>query len=226
MTDDGYTIPIEAPPALVPLSPPAAREAMVADEMAIYARAGVPLSSREAERMIARDLAIYEAAGREAPSTWTPSAPTPDEAQERQAERVARKNEALASVAASQPGMVDAVPSAVLQAESLPTDRWSYAKGRIARLLRGMVANTNPKIAAASCDQPALAEEVIVLHWQVAITQKRRQLGTWGPPPKGQRNPFWGVSRKDFGRVFQRLVEDICDRSTACPGYGPWLVPK
>lgn len=227
MTDDGYSIPIEAPPALVPLSPPAAREAMVADEIAIAARNGVTLSAQDAERWVLRDLQVYEAVKREAPSTWTPREPGPIEAAERAAERQARKRELLSDVMASQPDLVDVRQSRVMHATSLPTDRWSLAKGRAARLLTGMVEHPNPVIAAAACDQPDLAVRLIVIMFDAARTNGRRHTGKWGKRPAYERhNPFWGVGPGDFGRVLQRLVEDVCDASTGRPGYGPWRVPK
>ena len=227
MIDDGYTIAIDRPAPFAIPSPQAAREAMVADEIAISVRAGSPLSRTEAERLIARDLATYEAVKREAPAPWTPSAPTAEESAEIRAERRAQRAEALATADASQPAMIDARPSAVLQATSLPTDRWSLAKGRLRALLKGYGTHPNPDIAAASCDQPKLAAEIVILMHAAARTQKRRQTGRWGKPPRYERtNPFWGVSRADFGRVLQRLAENICDRSTSMPGYGPWHVPK
>lgn len=228
MTDDGYSIPIEAPAALVaPPSPCAAREAMVADELAIAARAGVPMTTADAEQWVSRGLAIYEAVEREAPSTWTPTAPTPAEAQERATERQARKAESLAEVAASQPMMVDARLSRVAHATSVPTDRWSLAKGRVSMLLRNATPHVSPTIQAATCDQPALAERLIVLFHEAARTQGRRHSGLWGKRPRYERrNPFWGIGPGDFGKVLQRLVEDICDQSTGCPGYGPWRVDK
>lgn len=224
---DDNSIPL---PPIAPLRPPASpsdmRAGMVADELAIAARAGVKLEPREAEQLVDRDLAIFDAVARDAPAYWSPTPSSPAEQREHAAERGAKKRELLATAMAAQPELVPARKSRALQAPSLPGERWSYAKGRIKRLLAGLTPHVNPKIAASTCDQPALAEEVIVMFWQVATTQGRRQSGQWGPEPPGEHNPFWGVSMKDFGRVLQARVESICDRSTGCPGYGPWWVPK
>lgn len=228
MTDDGYTIAIERPaPFAVHVSPQAMREAMVADELAIAARAGVPLSTRDAEAMVARDLAVFDAVEREAPAVES-GAPSAVEQAERREENTRRRAEALAEADASSAHLVDARKSAVLQAASMPTDRWSYAKGRLSRLLRGYSKHPDPAKAAANCDQPALAVEIVSLMYAVARTQAHRQAGTWPRrrPRYEESNPFWGVSRQDFGRVLMRLAEDICDRSTGMPGYGPWWVPK
>ena len=44
------------------------------------------------------------------------------------------------------------------------------------------------------------------------------------PRPGDEANPFHGLDPIDFGAKFQRMIEDICDRSTS--KLGPWWVPK
>lgn len=223
MSDDG-AIPLPAIPALPVLSPQEIREGMVADEIRMAARNGVKLEPREAERVVARDLDFFQAIQRNA--TPAPRYAETSRAQ-RKADRQDRKEQALATVNARNvtPGRaVTPRKSRVLQAKSLPTERWSYAKGRIIRICEGMSVHANPVVATRTATCPDLALEVLKLQVWAAVTHMRRHTGEWGPEPAGERNPFWGLSPADFGRVLMRLTEDICDRSSA--KLGPWWVPK
>jgi hypothetical protein len=97
------------------------------------------------------------------------------------------------------------------------SERWGYAAGRIQRILEGVRKDTSSLVVAVEdAELGKLATEFADLwaHFKTFM----------GPPPKtGQDpNPFRGLSPRDAARKFQRLVEDICDRSTGIPGLGPW----
>ena len=93
--------------------------------------------------------------------------------------------------------------------------RWPFAVARIYRIGEGAKASTFGR-ATDSAECPALAKEYLELY---AYYMTRR-----APAPlyKIDHNPFRHLSDKDAARMFERRVEDICDRSTG--RLGPWWV--
>lgn len=221
---------VRVPLLVEPSSPSELREGMVTDEIAIAARVGVRLDRREAERIVVSDLALTDAIAREAPAEWTPAPPDPAEQAERVAERDRRIAEELARHGAEVPKGDEGYSirqSKLIHATSLPDSTWSLAKGRIARILSDRTDHPDIMVATSTCVAPALAREVIALHAFVVASLPGRHTGKWKPQrPGDEPNPFWGLAPDDFGRKFQRLIENICDRSTGIPGLGPWRVPK
>lgn len=220
---------VRVPTLAEPTSLADMREGMVADEIAIAARAGVTLGRREAERLIASDLALTDAVEREAPPVWT-ERPDPERDQARIAEREARLAAELTRHGAEVPKAEDGYSvrkSRLLHATSLPDSDWSRAKMRVARILAGRTDHADIRVACSTCEAPGLALEIVALQAFVVASLEGRHTGKWRPQrPGDEPNPFHGLAPDDFGRKFMRMIENICDRSTGIPGLGPWRVPK
>lgn len=216
MTGEVETV-AQIPAIKPPSSPQELREWMVEDYTRMHIGYGGPTDRRDVERRVLSDLAITDAVAREA--RHAPPPPKPDPAEVR-AERRGGLDQKAAEVGATiDHGQltVKRQPVAIAHAASLPTDRWSFAKGRLARIMSGATNHPDPKIATSTCEVPALALRAYKLFAQFATAR-------YLPRQRDEANPFFGLSVIDRGRLLQRLVEDICDASTG--RLGPWLVPK
>lgn len=157
----------------------------VEDRAAMMARAGVSVDRYALAKSIAADFEIADAFDRQA------TAPSPADRQRAAATVKAKRVEARAK-RDREAGMDSATPSApsgrvvearskILHARSAPTSRWSYAKGRLARIVEGLTPHSNPKIACSTCEMPALALEVFRL--QGSSTPRR----SGATPASGRR---------------------------------------
>lgn len=216
MTSEVETV-AQIPAIKPPSSPQELREWMVEDYTRMHIGYGGPTDRRDVERRVLSDLAITDAVAREARYAPAPSKPDPAEVR---AERRGGLDQRAAEVGATIDHGQLAVkrqPVAIAHAASLPTDRWSFAKGRLARIMSGATNHPDPKIATSTCEVPALALRAYKLFAQFATAR-------YMPRQRDEANPFFGLSVLDRGRLLQRMVEDICDASTG--RLGPWLVPK
>jgi hypothetical protein len=93
-------------------------------------------------------------------------------------------------------------------------ERWAFACGRIARILKeGTQGGAPGKRYVGNCG--ALAKEY---HTAYACLLTRNLPAT----ARGFKiNPFDGLPERDCQRVYRRIVEDICDRSTGV--LGSWF---
>ena len=205
-------------PALVPpRSPQELREWTVEDFTVMNRSQGLPDAREVVERQVVRDLELYDAVKREHP---VPLAPTPSDVAEQRATRQEKIDARAAEKGATiqrQPGQVVSRPNIIEHGRPTPGSRWSYALGRLKRIVAGATNHPNPVIATSTCEMPKLALEVYRMYAQVATRRVPMR-------PGDEANPFYGLSQVDFGRVLQRKIEDIADRSSG--RLGPWFVPK
>jgi hypothetical protein len=200
----------------MPLDPQTIRDRMIRSYTAGYRRAGIAMTDREIERQVVSDCEIVDAARARGEIS---NGPRPGASPEPPKPRV----DHVAQAAAIAGLRLNAGGGEVLRTRVLhgdPTkvsERWGYAAGRIKRILEGVRRDTTSLVVAVEdAELGKLATEFGEL-WSCFKTFT-------GPPPKTgpDRNPFRGLSVRDAARKFQRLVEDICDRSTGIPGLGPW----
>ncbi len=205
-------------PALSPpRSPQELREWTVEDYTVMNRSMGLPADREVVERQAVRDLELYDAVRREAPVAAPPSAEVQREMRATRQERVdAKAAEKGATIQRGQQRVVRR-PNQIMHGKATPGTRWSYALGRLQRIISGATKHADPAVATSTCELPRLALEVYRMYAQVALRHMP-------PRPGDEANPFYGLSQIDFGRVLQRKVEDICDRSTG--RLGPWFVPK
>lgn len=199
--------------ALKPLlTPREIRDATVRDYTRAAERAGIRVDSETIERVAVADCELYDAVQRGASAA--PAAPKIDR---KRAERRDVLGDALDQNKAqlAPRSIKQSIP--ILNGKTKRGTRWSYALGRIKRIVEGANQNSDPRIAFSTCEIPKLAYEVFRLHAFVALRKQP-------PRPGAEQNPFYGLSNADFGRVLQRKIEDICDQS--CGRMGPWFVPK
>lgn len=199
------------------LDPQIVRERMIRGYTESYRRAQIPMTPRQIEQQVIADCELVDAAlaRGEISSGPRPSAKPAEPAP-------ARRN--LVAEAAAENGLRSGAGGTPIRFRVLHADpttvseRWGYAAGRIKRILDGVRKDTSSLVVAVEhAECAALATEFADLwaHFKLFM----------GPPPKTgpDRNPFRGLSTRDAARKFQRLVEDICDRSTGIPGFGPWF---
>lgn len=196
------------------LDPQTMRERLVRSYSASYDRAGIKMSPREIEQQVVSDCEMVDAArahgelDQRPASAPAPAAPRPDPVAQAAAANGLRTNP-----------QGDIVRFRVLHDDPTKvSERWGYAAGRIKRILEGVRKDTSSLVVAVEdAELGKLATEFAEL-WACFKT-------FMGPAPRTgpDRNPFRGLSTRDAARKFQRLVEDICDRSTGIPGLGPWF---
>lgn len=206
--------------AAAKLDGPALREVTVRDYKRNAERAGLPVDMAAIERLAQADCETHAAVQREAAPTWT-APPDP--------EMEAHRAEDLQRIMAEETGaeLVDEDTKVVreelplLQAVPRPQTRWSNAVARCARITAGMAPRSGKRTRRDfdSCAIPDLAWEL----WRIQCLAVLRRVP---PVLLGEVNPFFGLSSFDFQRRLQRMVEDICDRSTGHPGFGSWRTPK
>jgi hypothetical protein len=197
------------------LDPQTIRERMIRSYSAGYKRAGIAMTPREIEQQVVSDCEIVDAAlARGEISNSPPPGAKPAPARPR-TDHVAK--------AAADSGMRlgtggDIVRFRVLHEDPTKvSERWGYAAGRIKRILEGVRRDTSSLVVAVEdAELGKLATEFADLwsHFKTFM----------GPAPRtgSDRNPFRGLTPRDAARKFQRMVEDLCDRSTGIPGLGPW----
>ncbi len=205
-------------PALVPpRSPQELREWTVEDYTVMARSMGNPSDREVIERQTVRDLELYDAIQRE---HSVPVAASPVALEAQRASREERTDAKAATKGAtiqrSDTGTVR-VPNRIEHAKAVAGSRWSFAMGRLKRIIAGATAHPDVTIATSTCEMPALARDVFRIQ---AFVLSRRAVQR----PQDERNPFAGLSNEDFARKLQRKIEDICDRSSA--RLGPWWVPK
>jgi hypothetical protein len=98
----------------------------------------------------------------------------------------------------------------------LTSEKWASAGGRVMRILEGMGASSDFRVACRSAAMPELAREYAETYW-FFMTRIR-------PAPVGQtdHNPFRFLSDADAVRMLVAKVYSICDRSTG--KFGHWYV--
>ncbi len=175
-----------------------------------YSRAGIAMSQADIERQVVADCQIVDAARAAGDLSSKPGprrAGRPDRVSS--AER-----ETGTTLKVDERGRV--VRSRMMHGNPLATsERWGFAAGRIKRILEGVRTDTSSLVTAVEdAELGALATEYADT-WGHFMTRLQ------APPLSGNdRNPFRGLSDRDAARKFQRLVEDICDRSTG--KLGSW----
>ena len=216
MTALEQPIPALRPPS----SPQELRDSMVEDFMVMNRSMGLPDDRPTVERQALTYLHVHDAVQREAPAP--PPPPTREERAAAERDRAKRLDERAAErhQAHIMRGheRVVSTKNAVMHAKTLPTDRWSYAKARIARICEGVINHPDIVKATAGCTMPKLAREVFRIQGFVLT----RHTPPNQMPPGSERNPFFGMSEADYAAKFRRLIEDICDRSTG--RLGSWYV--
>ncbi len=209
---DESTIPALVPPR----SPQELREWTVEDYAVMNRSMGLPADPAVVERQAVRDLELYDAVQREHVPIAPPSTAAVAEQRATRQEKVdARAAEKGATIQRTD-GTIR-VPNRIEHARPIAGSRWSYALGRLKRIVAGATNHPNPMIATASCELPKLAREVFRIQAWI-YTRRAPQR------PQDEKNPFAGLSEADYVRVLQRKIEDICDKSTG--RLGPWYVPK
>lgn len=203
--------------ALRPLtSPLAIRDATIRDHTAAYARAGIAIDPRQIERQAVSDCEVYDRV-----TAAQPIVVKQTEAQlaEVRALLLAERDEEAARSAGAVSVQPDRVVSSIVKSAHLPPTgtRWPWAMGRAARLMAGATSSKDFAVMCSTCEDPALAFRLARIYADFATRHQPRRL-------TDEPNPFFALSRKDCGRVLERLVEDVCDASTG--RMGPWFVPK
>lgn len=190
------------------LDPQTVRERMIRSYTKGYERAGVKMTPRDIGRQVVSDCEIVDAArargeisnGPRPGATPEPAKPRPN----------------LVAQAAAEQGLRSGAGGTPVRFKVMhgdPTkisERWGYAAGRIARILEGVRRDTSSIVVAVEdAELGTLATEY------AEVDAWMRMYSSENP-----RNPFRGLSERDAARKYQRLIEDICDRSTG--KLGPW----
>lgn len=208
--------------ALVPpRSPQELREWTVEDYGRMARRFGADDDRAALERRALSDLQIADAVKRETPPPLPPNVDTIRHQRETRQERVDAR--AAAVGAEIQRGQVQVVSrkDPLLHGKTMPDDKWSFAKGRSARIMSGATQHSDPKIATSTCEMPALALRLYTIYACLSVA---RSLEKSAMRFRVRDNPFAGFNAKDRVRILRRLVEDVCDESSG--RLGPWWVPK
>lgn len=177
-----------------------------------YARAQIRMTAAEIEKQVVADCQMVDnarAAGDIADK------PRGKKVKTGRVDRIAEAEHKTGTrLGVNQPNQV--VRSKILHANPMETSaRWGAAAARIQRILEGVRKDTSSLVVAVEdAELGALATEYADL-WGYFMTRYQ------APPLSGNdRNPFRGLSGRDAARKFQRLVEDVCDRSTG--RLGSW----
>lgn len=199
------------------LDPQTIRERMIRSYTAGYRRAGIDMSPRAIEQQVVSDCEIVDAARARGEISNGPAPGAPAAPPKPRTDHVAKA--AAETGTRVNPAGGEIVRFKVLHGDPTKvSERWGYAAGRIKRILEGVRKDTASLVVAVEdAELGKLATEFADLwaHFKTFM----------GPAPRTgpDRNPFRGLSTRDAARKFQRLVEDICDRSTGIPGLGPWF---
>lgn len=199
-----------------PIEGIALKERTVRDYTRNYERAGFRVDPAAIERLAVADLNLADNYDAAIPD----SAYVPDAAKD--AAKVAEKEAAVAEEAEKVgaeivTGKMIRRELATLHASPRPGSKWSFAMGRLARILQR--PNTPSRTPWKDCEIPHLAERAHKLQAFIALDPQRRMKKVGG-----ERNPFYRLSDRDFERKFRRMIEDICDESSG--RLGTWWTPK
>ena len=186
------------------------RDEMVVDYTRSVRQRGAEPDVRDIERIVAADLATYEAVEREKRHAPAPKPAEPDAREDTAA--IAARDQGIDLYRAApkdKPGtLLDAHPFAM-------GEKFAFMMGRVRRILEmppGLRAKNMTEMVNA-CAYPKLA---------------RKFVSVWvfynAPSMPHPANPFLDLNRADRARKWIRLVEDICDESSGV--LGPWWVPK
>ncbi len=191
------------------------RERTVRDYRRWTERAGAPVDLAAIERQAVADC---EVAGRVLAERPAPREAKPDPAkQAEKAGELERQVAATGSTLVTGNVRVQRRKRTALTQKAPPASKWSYAMGRLARILAD--DGPSPDRAAAG----SLKAEIERLRaWAVMRIPKRAAHLIATRRAKDEVNPFDGVSEMDFNRMFQAKVYAICDKSTG--KFGPWWV--
>lgn len=201
------------------LDPQTIRERMVKSYADGYRRAGQSVSNRDIERLVISDCEMVDnakAAGDIATDTKKKKKPAPrvsrpDPLKEALAETGTRLN--VGDIGANK----NVVRTKALHANPLMTsERWGAAAARIQRILEGVRKDTSSLVVAVEDAEIGVLATQYADLWSHFMTRYQA-----APLSGNDRNPFRGMSDRDAARKFQRLTEDICDRSTG--RLGPWF---
>ena len=137
----------------------------------------------------------------------------------RQRAHQAMHNAGLVMTGSVQERMATATPyrPAVLYADpNTISSRHPFAVMRFNRILEGLTKSSNIETAVRTAEHPELVKQCIET-WVYYMTRTRPA------PAKGvDHNPFRHLTDLEASKKFQRLLEDIADRSTGV--FGPWYV--
>lgn len=172
-------------------------------------RAGVPTDAAGLERLAVADLELADAYDRE-----VENGPAKLKPEQIQRQRATLDEAAAAEGAEIVTGRTIRREIAALHAKPRPGSKWSFAMGRLARILQR--PNLPSRTPWEDCEIPHLAKRVYRIQAFVTF----RHLARVG----SEENPLHGLSDADFQRKFRRMIEDICDASSS--KLGPWWVPK
>lgn len=216
---------VKKPPPLKPLTTPLQlKEATVRDYRKAAERAGVPVDMREIEAQAIADCHVHDGVTRDAKPRRQQTPEELAEVRRLRRESVEREQAQVGAVAV-RPKDIRRRVVRQMHAKPESDSRWEAALVRIARLLRGVKAPIGrmSNIDAArrymfeDCEIPHLADEIDRVRALMVVRDRM-------PRPGDEPNPFFGMNKDDAGDLLQRMLEDICDRSTG--KCGPWLVPK
>lgn len=195
----------------------ALKERTVRDYTRAAERAGGPIDHAAIERLAVHDCQVYDAVMRD-------QASAPAKRGEPDPEREAKRTAAVDEMAAEVGARIDhgdieyeERPIPILSAKPLPQTRLAQMLMRVQRILAGATPTKDLRASVLTCDAPDLALEVLKLHAWI-VTRHRK------PRDRDEANPFHGLSELDCSKLYQRRLEDICDRSNARLGFGPWWV--
>lgn len=198
-----------------PVTGAALRDVTVRDYTRAAERAGLTVDAAAIERQAVADCETFDAVQREARPV-TQGAPDPA-AEQHKADELDRLAAAAGAEIVHDARKMVRKRLATLHATPKPGSRWSLALGRIARILSGATPSTDKRVLVSTCVDPKLAWEVLRIQAYIVTRHV--------PPRFGDEiNPFYGLSDKDFTRMFRRMIEDVCDRSTG--RLGTWATKR
>lgn len=206
MADTGYR-----PAPLVPLrTAQELKQATVRDYLRAGARMGITAPMSEVEKLAQADLEMVERYRRGIDMSPRPA--------KKKRESRAEKLILTPQEAANEPKLKAASknrdrPDVLYANASKMGERWGYALGRLRRILEGAGRANTPEGVASTSECPDLALAVRKIHAEYLTRSRNHPL-----------NRFAGLRDDEARRKLQRLIEDICDKSTG--RLGPWWVPK
>lgn len=196
------------------LDPRTIRERMVRSYTQSYAKAQIRMSAAEIERQVIADCNMVDNA--KSAGDLAPKAKAKGKKKPRTDVLSNAQHQTGTRLGVNQPGQV--VKSKVLHRNPMETSaRWGAAAARIARILEGVRTDTSSLVVAVEDAELGVLATAYADVWGHFMTRLQ------APPLSGNdRNPFRGLNDRDAARKFQRLVEDICDKSTS--RLGSWYV--
>ena len=204
MQQQGYR-----PAPLVPLkSPLELRDLTIRDYKRSHERIGMPIGTADVERLARNDLELVDAYQRGVDR----SPPTKPREPKPKRQIITPQEDANLPKMKAAPKHRDR-PNVLYGDVMKVSARWPYALGRIRRIVEGTSPSSKREVVVATAECPKLAMEV----WELLANYQLRYRNS-------RMNPFRDLTDFDAQRKMQRMVEDICDRSSG--KLGPWFVPK